>query len=73
MTYKKDTTQQMTIGKQYTYEKLKNLQKLKMKLEVEKNQRKIPKTSKCNMIITDWYHHEQIEQTPKQILHWASN
>jgi len=40
MTYKKDTTQQMTIGKQYTYEKLKNLQKLKLKLEVEKKWKK---------------------------------
>ena len=40
MTYKKDTTQQMTIGKQYTYEKLKNLQKLKMKLEGEKKWKK---------------------------------
>ena len=34
---------------------------------------KYPKTSKCNMIITNLYHHEQIEQTPKQILQWASD
>ena len=74
MTYKKDTTQQMTIGKQYTYEKLKKFAEIEIEIGSRKEmEEKYPKSCKCNRIITDWYHHEQIEQTPKQILQWASN
>jgi len=54
----------MTNRKQYTQETIKKMQKLKMKLEVGKKwkEEKYPKSSKCNMIITNMSHCEQIEQ-----------
>ena len=42
-----------------------------MKLEVEKKWKK--NTPKLQNAITNLYHHEQIDQTPKQILQWASD
>ena len=54
MTYKKDTTQQMTIGKQYTYEKLKKFAEIENEIGSRKErEEKYPKSCKCNMIITN--------------------